>query len=298
MSWQIIHVDFSIFQTDEWKTVYCQGEKNKLILLSYQSADLIAVCMISKKGYRIDGMSPFMPTFLCSQEDPINPISSFIYDEFADPKVVTLSKKELKFFKLTQKQVISNVLIKSYNEQASNYYLQHNFDFEAAEFFFIKKDKEKYLASYLKFMDDKGISLVRKYCGIGYTELANQHNRILFSNDLSVIKEFIKASQNAFSFSMLMCFNCKNIDALNYQYNFLYSNINELMKESKIIDPLYQCIHFYEPIFLFQDKLVVSIVDSQHLINNHGKPIGYYYEELTYAVKYRHFNLGDFHYAT
>lgn len=281
MNWQTIHVDFSIFQTDEWKTIYCQGDKNKLILLSYQSIDLISICMLAKKNCRIDSMSPFMPTFICNQTNPINISSNFIFNEFKYSEMVAICEKELNLFKLSQKQIVSSVLIKSHNEQISNRYLPHDLSSEFTEFFFIKKAKENQLLDYFNFMNDKDISLIRKYHGVVLAELVNEHNDILFSKNLSSIRKFIKAPQNAFYFSMAMNFGYKELELFTYQYNFVNSNIDKLIKENNTIDLLYQCVHFYEPIFLFHNKLVISIIGYNHLINNKGKPIGYYHDDCS-----------------
>lgn len=276
MAWQIIQTDFSIFQTGEWKSIYCQAEQNKIILLSYKTTDFICVCLLPKKGHITKRFSPFMPS--CGYFNNKHKFEDIDLCYGLKNKVANkVSKEELTLFGLSQKQVPARLLIKSYLEPISSKYLNINLD-GYADFLFIKKEKIPLFLEYMSFLDKENITLTVQMEEKESEAISECHNQILFANDLSSIKELIKANNFYFYFSMNVSwssFNKNNF--LTYQMQLLYDNLSHYINLINIPN-IYKPIQFYEPISLFNGA---SLVDERYtnLKNKRGKIIGWYFND-------------------
>lgn len=248
MCWKIIQTDFSVFQTDTGKGIYSKGEQNKIILLPYANTDLVSVCMVAKKDHLMLSSSPFDPMYVIYDKNDFCETKTFaenlIYS-FNYKKMTEIVRKELQQFKLTQKQVPSEVLIKTFNEQPSNKYLDLGFYPWDRKHFFVRQHQVSRFLDYIKFLDKNHILLTSKAKGSEKWQLFLDHSDLLHSKDISAIHDFIKNDTYAFYFASTMVFGASSPEHIKYQLQFIEKIYDNLLDMEKRISPVFKDIWFY-----------------------------------------------------
>lgn len=280
MTWQIIQTNFSIFQTEEWKSIYCQGKQNKIILLPYKNTDdIVSICLLAKKDYILDQLSPFIPTSIYFKLSEYFPLQSDLAYQLDYKEATKVSKKELSSFNLTQEQVPAALLVKSYNEPYSKKYLDINLHWSEAEFLFIQKEQIPLIMRYIDFMNKQKIDFTIKSTGVKLERKIAYHNQILFSKNILLINELIKEKELAILFSLSVTFSgYDKSEYLNYQHLLLNNKLNDLINAINDIEPAYQRVDFYKPITLTHSAFVVE-QNYKTLINELNQIIGFYYND-------------------